>query len=71
MKVWMVERHGWGREFTLVRAATEQDALRVARCLPPYEGMVSISVTEVVHEGGEDVLWSSYEDGPDTPRDAD
>ncbi len=59
MKLWLVDGKGWGINHTIVRAATREDAIRVAR------ESFDADVTELPSEGVEGILWN-YEYSPDS-----
>ena len=63
MKLWMVAGEGWGVEFNIVRAATRDDAIAVAKAIKSH-----VEVTELDPNGQEAILWS-YDHSPDSPRD--
>jgi hypothetical protein len=69
MKLWLVEdRARWGFSINVVRAATEEEAIR--KVLPHFDPAKSRrpEITPLEVEGGEGVVWC-YDHSPDTPRD--
>ncbi len=58
MKLWLLSDTGWDEEYKIVRAATAEQARKLA-------GMIdSVKAEELTSDGEPGLLWEYYNSGP-------
>ncbi len=62
MNLYIIEERGWGYTYTIVRAATREDAAVIA-----HANIERVTITLLEPKGEPAILWSE-EDCPDSPR---